>query len=77
MTEQTETTQDAGAPTFGLNDLATMIQIIDVVAERGAFKGPEMEAVGILRGRLARFLEANTNQNTEDENENSEEPTAE
>jgi len=65
MTEQTIKQQqhaeaEAMLPTFTLNDLAAMIQLIDVVSERGAFKGPELEAVGVLRSRLARFLQANT-----------------
>jgi hypothetical protein len=51
--------QQTAAPTLGVGDLAAMVQVIDVVSERGAFKGPELESVGILRGRIARFLEAN------------------
>ena len=47
------------APALGLGDLAAMVQVIDVVCERGAFKGPELESVGILRGRIARFIDAN------------------
>lgn len=67
MTEQTVQdvqakevpTEQAAPPSLGVGDLAAMVQIIDVVSERGSFKGPELESVGILRGRIARFLEAN------------------
>lgn len=51
--------EQTAAPSLGVGDLAAMVQVIDVVSERGAFKGPELESVGILRGRIARFLEAN------------------
>ena len=64
MTEQTTATEpqaeQSAAPSLGVGDLAAMVQIIDIVSERGAFKGPELESVGILRGRLARFIDANT-----------------
>jgi hypothetical protein len=64
MTEQVQTEQTAAqpeqaAPTLGVGDLAAMVQVIDVVSERGAFKGPELESIGILRGRITRFIEAN------------------
>ena len=61
MTEQVQdaATPEQAAPTLGVGDLATMVQVIDVVSERGAFKGPELESIGILRGRITRFIEAN------------------
>lgn len=48
----------AEAPQLSLQDMATMVQIVDLVSERGAFKGVEMEAVGTVRNRLVRFLQA-------------------
>ena len=64
MTEQVQAaeqtaTQEQAAPSLGVGDLAAMVQVIDIVSERGAFKGPELESVGILRGRIARFIDAN------------------
>lgn len=61
MTEdvKVEDQQAVEAPSLGIADLAAMVQVIDVVSERGAFKGPELESVGILRGRLTRFIDAN------------------
>ena len=38
------------------NDLALFVQIIDVVSQRGAIKGEEMEAVGALRTKLVAYL---------------------
>jgi len=43
---------------LGLNDIATMVQIIDLVSRRGGFEGPELEAVGGLRSRIVAFLQA-------------------
>lgn len=43
---------------LSLNDIAAVVQVIDVVTKRGAFEGPELEAVGILRNRFAKFIES-------------------
>jgi hypothetical protein len=43
---------------LGLNDIAAVVQIIDVVTKRGAFEGPELEAVGVLRNRFAAFVQS-------------------
>lgn len=47
-------------PSLTIKDLAGIVQIIDVVSERGAFKGSELESVGALRNRIADFLKANS-----------------
>lgn len=43
---------------LSLNDIAAVVQIIDVVTKRGAFEGTELEAVGVLRNRFAKFVES-------------------
>lgn len=43
---------------LSLQDIATMVQIIDICSKRGGFEGPELEAVGGLRNRVVRFLNA-------------------
>jgi hypothetical protein len=53
MTEQT-------APQLSLNDFVTVVNLIDVCTERGAFKGNELLTVGTLREKLASFVKANT-----------------
>lgn len=65
MTDQTneQVVQEAPAEqappvTLGLNDLQTMLTVIDTVTQRGAFKAPELAAVGILYNRIQQFLEA-------------------
>ncbi len=59
----TEQTPQPGMPAAGpsqlaMNDLAAVVQIIDIVSRRGAFEGTELTAVGALRTRFADFLKA-------------------
>ena len=50
---------------LSLQDIATMVQIIDLCSKRGGFEGPELEAVGGLRTRVVTFLnEASKGQET-------------
>lgn len=56
VTAQAENTQEA--PQLSLQDLATVVQIIDICSRRGAFEGPELEAVGGLRSRMVAFVNA-------------------
>ena len=44
---------------LSLQDIATMVQIIDICSRRGGFEGQELEAVGGLRNRVVKFLNAN------------------
>jgi len=46
-------------PGLSLQDLASVVQIIDLCSQRGAFQGSELEAVGALRGRIQGFVAAN------------------
>lgn len=55
--------------TLNVNDLAVMINIIDVSAERGVFKGTELKPVGDLRERLVEFVKQVSEQNKEVPNE--------
>ena len=52
-------TQETEAPTLNINDLQSVVKIIDACSERGAFRGNEMASVGSVRDRLAAFAEAN------------------
>ena len=63
MTEEVTDVPVAGeeateAPSLSLQDMATLVQIVDLCSERGAFKGVELEAVGATRNRLVTFLQA-------------------
>lgn len=52
--------QKPAAPQLGMNDLAAVVQMIDIVSRRGAFEGSELTAVGALRAKFADFVQANT-----------------
>lgn len=46
------------APQITITDLQNILQVIDVAATRGAFRGNELTSVGSVRDKLAAFLEA-------------------
>ena len=50
--------EQAESPTITLVDLQNTLRIIDTAAERGAFRGNELTAVGGVRDKIAAFLEA-------------------
>jgi hypothetical protein len=65
MTEENKTeAQQEAAPQQGadlnVSDLAALRSIIDVATQRGAFKAPELEAVGKAYNKLNSFLESVT-----------------
>jgi hypothetical protein len=71
MTEAT-TNQEQESPSLSLQDLASIVQIIDLCSQRGAFQGSELEAVGALRGRIQGFVAANTPAEEEQKGEDGE-----
>jgi hypothetical protein len=82
MSEETQApaAEDQAPIQLGLNDLAAVIQIIDVCSKRGAFEGAELESVGQVRGRIAAFVQANAPKKEEGDAEAeapAEEPAAE
>jgi hypothetical protein len=46
-------------PSIDINDIALMLQLIDVVTTRGAFRGEELLMTGTLRNKLAEIVKAN------------------
>ena len=71
-----ENTQDTTAETeegvtLSVNDLAAVVQLIDLCSQRGAFQGSELEAVGTLRGRVQAFVSANTAEEEQTDDETS------
>ena len=50
-------TNQGEAPSIGIQDLHVLLQIVDVSAERGTFKGSELSSVGAIRDKLANFVE--------------------
>lgn len=45
-----------------LNDLSTVLQLIDIVSQRGGFQGNELAGVGMLRNKIEAFLRQNAPQ---------------
>jgi len=59
MSDTTETAAPVGtAPELTVQDLGNISAIIDVAAQRGAFKAAEMAAVGAVFNKLNDFLNA-------------------
>ena len=58
MAEEVKTEVAEEGVQLSLQDIATMVQIIDICSKRGGFEGPELEAVGRLRNRVVKFLNA-------------------
>jgi hypothetical protein len=56
--QQPESTETKSTPDLNLNDLAALRSILEVAVSRGAFKAPELEAVGKAFNKLNAFLEA-------------------
>lgn len=53
-----------------INDLNAVVEIIDVVTQRGAIKGDELLAVGTIRNKIAEFIQSQLEeQDSEDEQE--------
>lgn len=44
---------------INMNDLSTILQLIDVVSTRGGFQGQELAGVGMLRNKLEAYLRQN------------------
>ncbi len=52
---------------LNINDLNALRQIIEVTNSRGSFKANEMEAVGRVYNKLARFLDQASTKGQENE----------
>lgn len=52
---------------LNINDLNALRQIIEVTNSRGSFKANEMEAVGRVYNKLARFLDQTNTKGQENE----------
>tara|TARA_R110001606_G_scaffold49611_1_gene125106 strand:- start:2508 stop:2774 length:267 start_codon:yes stop_codon:yes gene_type:complete len=54
--------EDAESTQITLQQVAQVVDVIDLCSTRGAFKGEELEVVGQLRNAYARFFKANAPQ---------------
>jgi len=60
MSEQAQQQQEPVQ--ISLQDIATVVQMIDVTSRRGAFEGNELAGIGMLRNKLEAFLRQNAPQ---------------
>ena len=51
-----EVQQDATPESVNLSDLGTLLQIVDLATQRGAFRGAELSQVGAVFDKLNAFL---------------------
>lgn len=64
--QQQAPTQEAQEPvSITVTDLQALVNLIDVASSRGAFRGPELTAVGTLYSKLASFLQQVTDSSAE------------
>ncbi len=47
-------------PRLNLNDLAILVQAVDIGSQAGAYKGNDLEAIGSARNRVAGFVNVNS-----------------
>jgi hypothetical protein len=52
--------------TLTIGDVATVVQVIDVVTRRGGFQGNELASVGMLRNKLEAYVNQNAPQQRPD-----------
>ncbi len=54
------TSSDLSNAVINLQDLRNILVVFDLASTRGAFKGPELEPVGQLYNKIAKFVQAAT-----------------
>lgn len=52
--------------TITLVEIQNILAVVDLASSRGAFRGPELEQIGQLYNKFKRFIEAATQQPSED-----------
>ena len=51
-----ETNEVQTPPSMTINDIAFLVQIIEIVAQRGAFKADELSTVGAVYDKVKAFI---------------------
>ena len=49
---------DTSLPTIDINDIAAVVQLIDIVSTRGAFRGEELLIVGAMRNKFSEIVKS-------------------
>lgn len=59
-------TEQPTSPTqISMQDIQNILVLIDLVTQRGAFRGPELASVGALYEKLNKFVQENQTENKE------------
>ena len=58
MSEETSEVPVSTPPSVTINDIAFLIQIVETVAQRGAFKAEELSSVGAVYDKVKSFIVA-------------------
>jgi len=61
MTDE-NTNVPATPPSVTINDIAFLVQIVETVAQRGAFRAEELSSVGAVYDKVKAFIVANNPQ---------------
>jgi len=69
--EQPTPESEQAKPTLALQDLALMVQILQVGTKRGAWRAGELSSVGVLYDRLVSFLNSAGVQTKPDDDDDS------
>ena len=59
-TTTTEVSAEQTPPSIAINDIAFLVQIVEIVAQRGAFRAEELTSVGAVYDKVKAFIVANT-----------------
>jgi hypothetical protein len=59
--------QEQAPVQLSLQDIATVVQMIDVVSRRGGIEGRELAGIGMLRNKFELFLQQNAPQGEQPE----------
>ena len=51
-----ETNEVQTPPSMTINDIAFLVQIVEIVAQRGAFKADELSTVGAVYDKVKAFI---------------------
>ena len=75
-TDQSETQETVQTPALGLNDLSSMLTIIEVCSSRGAFRAEELATVGALFNKVQAFVKSHEPRTTNTEASSQEKDSA-
>ena len=62
MTTDTTEISTPTPPAVTISDIAFLVQVVEIVAQRGAFKAEELSVVGAVYDKVKAFIVANTQQ---------------